>query len=51
MDDNSLDSSDTGQNTINATPDLTPTELPGRSMDPSVNERLAAIEEILNINY
>lgn len=51
MPENSLDTADAGQNTVNSTPDLSPVELPGRSNDPSVEERLAAIEEILNINY
>lgn len=51
MEENSLDSQDTSQNTVNAAPDLNPVELPGRNMDPSVEDRLAAIETILNINY
>lgn len=51
MNDNSLDSPDVGMDSLDGSPDLNPVELPGANIAPSVEDRLTAIEDILNINY
>lgn len=35
---------------INEVPDLEPVEIPGRDISPSIEDRLAQVEEVLRIN-
>ena len=35
---------------LNEVPDIYPTELPGRDLNPSIEDRIAQIESVLNIN-
>lgn len=35
---------------VNVLPDIVPVELPGRNGSPTVEDRLAEIESVLNIN-
>lgn len=51
MDENDLSTPDNQVDYVNGAPDLTPVELPGRNIIPNTDDRLAAIESILNISY
>lgn len=36
-------------NEVNDTPDIEPIEIPGRNMHPSIEDRVAEIESVLNL--
>lgn len=44
-----MQNSDIDADGINEVPDLNPVEIPGRNIDPSLEDRLSQVEQILNI--
>lgn len=37
-------------NEVNVTPDIEPIQIPGRNVNPSLDDRISQIEEVLNIS-